>query len=337
MLRIRHLAVCLFAAGLFSASSLAVADNKAMNMSFDQVQQAAIQGDPDAEYALGYMYYYGNGTTKDEKSAMDWIGKAAAQGQPEAIKALKLLGQSNNSDANSPNNPAPAATANNNAGNSGNNPANNAAANNNPAGMANANAQANSNSIANADTSSSVANQAAISGNAPATVINNAGANAASAAAPVDGTASAVAASSAATADQAAAASSNVHHHKRNGHHESASHENSHSYGLSQEKLLDAPSHYYTVQLLGSYRESDITQFLRRHDLKKEAGFYQTSHNNRDWYVLVYGIYHSEEQAKAAINGLPSSVRKLNPWIKPIRAVKNSIKEAESGNRSAEG
>lgn len=336
MLRIRHLAVCLFAAGLLSASSMAFAEDKAMNMSFNQVQQAAIQGDPDAEYALGYMYYYGNGTTRDEKSAMDWISKAAAQGQPEAIKALKLLGQSNNANANSPNNSAPGVTANNSAGN--NNPANNAAANNNPADMANA--AANSNSIANANTSSAAANPAAIDGNAPATVTAttpsntaaNAAANAASQA--TEASATTAAASVASATDQAASAE--PAHHKRN--HQSASHEkSSHGYGLSQQKLLEAPSHYYTVQLLGSYRESDITKFLQRHDLKKESGFYQTSHHNRDWYVLVYGIYHSEEQAKAAIDGLPSSVRKLNPWIKPIGAVKNSIKQAESGNRSAEG
>lgn len=60
--------------------------------SFDQVQQAAINGDPDAEYALGYMYYYGKGVTRDEQAAAMWIQKAAAQGQPQAMKAIKLLG-----------------------------------------------------------------------------------------------------------------------------------------------------------------------------------------------------------------------------------------------------
>lgn len=334
MLRIRHLAVCLFTAGLLSASSLALADNKPMNMSFDQVQQAAIQGDPDAEYALGYMYYYGNGTTRDQKSAMDWIGKAAAQGQPEAIKALKLLGQSDNSNANSPNNAVPAATANNTAGN---NPANNAAANNNnPANMAN-----NTNAIANANMSNAAGNQAAIAGNAPATVTGTASSaeantNAAAATSPASAngpTAATTAASVTPSADQQPA---QARHHER-GRHEAANREETSGHGLSQKKLLSAPSSYYTVQLMGSYRESDLTQFLRRHQLQKDAGFYQTSHHNRDWYVLVYGIYHSEAQAKEAIDRLPPSVRKLNPWIKSIHAVKSSIKQAEAGNRSAEG
>lgn len=76
---------CTFAATSAFAAALGGA-------SFDQVQQAAINGDPDAEYALGYMYYYGKGVTRDEQAATMWIQKAAVQGQPQAIKAVKLLG-----------------------------------------------------------------------------------------------------------------------------------------------------------------------------------------------------------------------------------------------------
>ena len=36
---------------------------KRYGCSAERVQQAAEQGDPDAQYALGYMYYYGIGIT----------------------------------------------------------------------------------------------------------------------------------------------------------------------------------------------------------------------------------------------------------------------------------
>ncbi|HLD09748.1 MAG TPA: SPOR domain-containing protein, partial [Methylophilaceae bacterium] len=45
----------------------------------------------DAQYALGYMYYYGIDTVRDEDTATLWIQRASAQGQPLAKKALKLM------------------------------------------------------------------------------------------------------------------------------------------------------------------------------------------------------------------------------------------------------
>ena len=63
------------------------------NCSVDEVEQAAEQGESDAQYTLGYMYYYGIGTVQDRATAILWIEKAANQGQAEAKEALALLGQ----------------------------------------------------------------------------------------------------------------------------------------------------------------------------------------------------------------------------------------------------
>ena len=56
-----------------------------------RVEQAARSGDPDAQYALGYLYYYGIGTTQDRQAGLVWIRKAAAQGQSVAQEALRTL------------------------------------------------------------------------------------------------------------------------------------------------------------------------------------------------------------------------------------------------------
>ena len=47
-----------------------------------------------AEYAVGYMYYYGIGTKRDLFAAVAWFQKAARYKQPDAIKALELIKQS---------------------------------------------------------------------------------------------------------------------------------------------------------------------------------------------------------------------------------------------------
>lgn len=61
------------------------------NCSMSNVMTAAKRGDPDAQYALGYMYFYGIGTQRDSQSARLWIQKSASQGQPLAKRALDIM------------------------------------------------------------------------------------------------------------------------------------------------------------------------------------------------------------------------------------------------------
>ena len=58
---------------------------------FKDLKPAAEKGNKDAQYAVGYMYFYGKGTDKDKKAARKWIRKAADQGQSQAIKALESM------------------------------------------------------------------------------------------------------------------------------------------------------------------------------------------------------------------------------------------------------
>ena len=62
------------------------------NCSFTQIQTAAKAGDSDAQYALGYMYYYGINTPRDLDAAKVWIGRSAEQGQVLAKQALTVMG-----------------------------------------------------------------------------------------------------------------------------------------------------------------------------------------------------------------------------------------------------
>lgn len=63
--------------------------------SLTKLETAAQHNDPDAEYALGYVYYYGVNDSADAYNSMAtaklWMRRAAAQGQPQAIQALQLL------------------------------------------------------------------------------------------------------------------------------------------------------------------------------------------------------------------------------------------------------
>lgn len=58
---------------------------------FIRLKPEAERGQPDAQYAVGYMYYYGQGVTEDREKALYWIHCAAKANQPDAVAALKLL------------------------------------------------------------------------------------------------------------------------------------------------------------------------------------------------------------------------------------------------------
>ena len=59
---------------------------------FIRLKPEAEKGQPDAQYAIGYMYYYGQGVVEDRQKAWYWINCAAKAGQSDAVAALKLLG-----------------------------------------------------------------------------------------------------------------------------------------------------------------------------------------------------------------------------------------------------
>ena len=58
---------------------------------FIRLRPEARKGQPDAQYAIGYMFYYGQGVVEDRKQAWYWITAAANQGQPDARVAVNIL------------------------------------------------------------------------------------------------------------------------------------------------------------------------------------------------------------------------------------------------------
>ena len=58
---------------------------------FIRLKPEAIRGQPDAQYAVGYMYYYGKGVVEDRKKAWFWINAAAHASQPDAIIAIQVI------------------------------------------------------------------------------------------------------------------------------------------------------------------------------------------------------------------------------------------------------
>jgi len=65
--------------------------NQNYRQAFIRLKPEAVKGNRDAQYAVGYMYYYGQGVIENKKEAIKWITLSANQGQGQAITALKVL------------------------------------------------------------------------------------------------------------------------------------------------------------------------------------------------------------------------------------------------------
>lgn len=58
---------------------------------FELLLGEAQQGNADAQYTIGYMYYLGQGVQQDRDSALRWIQRSAESGNERAREALGLL------------------------------------------------------------------------------------------------------------------------------------------------------------------------------------------------------------------------------------------------------
>jgi septal ring-binding cell division protein DamX len=58
---------------------------------FHQLLPVASDGKAEAQYAVGYMYYYGYGINQDSESGLFWMNKAASQHYTPAVKALQMI------------------------------------------------------------------------------------------------------------------------------------------------------------------------------------------------------------------------------------------------------
>lgn len=69
---------------------------------FIHLMPAAKAGNPDAQYAIGYMYYYGQGVLENRTKAWYWIKCAAEAGQIDAIHVMETVKHVDNPEGFTP-------------------------------------------------------------------------------------------------------------------------------------------------------------------------------------------------------------------------------------------
>ena len=71
-------------------------------LAYQHLEPLANDGDKNAQYAIGYLYYYGYGVPRNEERALWWIKQSAEQKKIKAVRALHQIETANASPFHMP-------------------------------------------------------------------------------------------------------------------------------------------------------------------------------------------------------------------------------------------
>lgn len=89
--------------------------------------------------------------------------------------------------------------------------------------------------------------------------------------------------------------------------------------------LLSQNSNSYTLQILGTHELVNLQNFIKQYSHITELAMFKTTYRNKDWYVLVYGIYSTRSEAQAAVKQMPEEFQNTKPWIRSIASIQQLI------------
>ena len=245
--------------------------------SLSAIERSASRGDPDAQYALGYMYFYGVGTVRDTEAATLWIDRAAAQGQPLAKRARSLMSETRNSyqprssyraqptrrkSVRSMNQKAPSK------------PLSKAL----PGFKKKAKPESDDLELGALPPIRRVPDQAPKSKSSP----------------PVSqhkhrGRYASTYASKRSRAIQRTAATA---------------------------PGKNLPANYYTLQLMATPHFKRLVDFIDTYNIDNKVSYFAAKRGSDTLYVLLYGKYRTKLQARAAVKRMPRSLQSMHPWIR---------------------
>lgn len=93
----------------------------------------------------------------------------------------------------------------------------------------------------------------------------------------------------------------------------------------SKDRLLTANPSHYTIQLIGLSSEKAMQTFIAKNNLHKNAIYFHSQLQGKDWYVLLYGQYATQQAAKLAMTQLPAAVQSQHPWVRTMANVQLSL------------
>ncbi|WP_237468011.1 SPOR domain-containing protein [Vibrio stylophorae] len=84
------------------------------------------------------------------------------------------------------------------------------------------------------------------------------------------------------------------------------------------------PQANYTLQVMAVSHKKNYQSFVQSLPKHEAIWINEKSVDGIPWYAILYGEFATRDEAKAALNALPASVRKLGPFIRSFESIEKS-------------
>jgi len=103
------------------------------------------------------------------------------------------------------------------------------------------------------------------------------------------------------------------------------------------QSILALPPEQFVVQLTTAETQALADGFIRNHDLGdvEEAFTLELGRDDDLYYVVLYGIYETFDEAQAAVDEIPEALEEIKPSIRPLESIQIGILEAEAIHSSS--
>lgn len=92
---------------------------------------------------------------------------------------------------------------------------------------------------------------------------------------------------------------------------------------LKKEFLKENPNGYTLTIATFPNNSDEINKLEKRYSFSENIIKYNVNANDKKYMKIIYGAFHSKEEALQAINSLPSAIQKNNPYVRSINYHKN--------------
>ena len=90
--------------------------------------------------------------------------------------------------------------------------------------------------------------------------------------------------------------------------------------------LVDQEPEKYVLQLISAIKEETIKNYLEFFDNDDQIIGFSAPVYGKKRYILVYGLYDDSDLARAEIEKLPQKARKIKPWVRTVKSIKELLK-----------
>ena len=257
-------------------------------------------GDPEAQYALGYMYYYGMGVEKNPIVARRLISMSAEKGNVEAVKALRLLVESNAVFAN--------------------------VQSVEPKQLHGSNAKNTTVAINHINEKTELVKPAETNNSLKSSSSNDDFKELAKKdmensfkLVKFDNSKAKIKSDSKPMSDKIATQSNQK------------STESNAINNLNQ-WLIKESADAYTIQLAANKNKQVIQDFIDKNKLSNKAKIYTYHYNNEQWYAVSLGVYNEPAVAFNVLTKLPSSIKANKPWVRQLSNIKKEALALDSAS-----